>query len=210
MRFIRIFFGVLILTATFVLSVVAQPCAIVVEIAPKVVAPAPPANLIADVSADIVRLYVDKPIDRTKPVVDCILGTRIRGTGCTKAQATAELIPCDELAAVDIVVVGRTWTKTVGVNKSVTLCNDGIVDFTVRTRLSIDGNGIRNETPVAMARVQTFLTGLSADVPHVVNPLVRRVARRQYDKNKPEAIAISEDHARTQLVDDTLTDLVPE
>ena len=141
-----------------------------------------------DLSADLVRVYVEKSIERIKPFSDEILGATVTGIGTTQARSTAELVPCETHAAFDLIASGRTWTEAVSRKRPVSLCSRGVVDFTVRTRVYLDQAGLRHETPVAAARNQNDLTGISSDLARILDPIVIPFAKRQYQKKKPQAL----------------------
>jgi hypothetical protein len=169
-----------------------------------------PPQVMADISADLLRIYVEKPIDRVMPISDEVLGASVTGTGTTHARATAELVPCESHAAFDLIAAGRTWTEAVSRKRPVSLWSRGVIDFTVRTRVYLDQAGFRNEPPVAAARNHMDLTGISSDLARILDPIILRVAKRQYEKSKPQALEIADQRAEQRYVEQTAMDLAPE
>ena len=197
--------------------VVSRPCPTLLAVAlpsPESAAVAPtnvlPPQVMADISADLLRIYVEKPIERVQPFADEILGASVTGLGTTRARATAELVPCETYAAFDLIAAGRTWTEAVSRKRPVSLCTRGVVNFTVRTRVYFDRAGFRNDTPIAAARNQTDLTAVYSDLARILDPIILRVAKRQYETSKPQALEIADRRAEQRYVEQTAIDLAPE
>src|SRR5437660_1334882 len=80
-----------------------------------------PPNLLIDVSAGLIQTAVRRPVDRMEPFTDVIVDTPISGVARVVGGVEAELIPDPHRAAIDIVVGGRTYAKSIGTQGHVLL-----------------------------------------------------------------------------------------
>jgi hypothetical protein len=165
-------------------------------------------NFLLDVSRAFVSAAVAQTVDRTDPVRDVILKTRISGTGRTVGKVDAELIANDDMGVIDLVTTGTVTTTTVGVNGPVQLYSDSTIPFQIRQRVYLKSEGIAADRPCAQAEGNSVLTGMSTDF-QCLDPLVRKIACRQYRKNKEEADYIASRHAEDRLSDSAQAETGP-
>jgi hypothetical protein len=172
---------------------------------------APPvdANLLVDVSREFLGAVIEEPIDRTEPVCDVILKTRIRGTGRTIAKVGVELVPNDQVAEVDFVTTGTTTTQTVGVNGPVQLYSDSTIPFQIHQRATFRPDGVLAEGTWSHADNRSTLTGLTTDLGCLLDRVVQKIACKQYRKNKDKADAIASRHAEDKYIQGALAEAGP-
>jgi hypothetical protein len=168
-----------------------------------------PANLLAEVSAEMVYAVSSEPIDRTELIRDEILGTDIWSLGHALGEAHLELVPCAEVAVLDIVATGHSHSKEVGYKWPVTLNSHGTTLFQTRKRLFLDDHGIHDAPPWANARLKSDLDRMSTDFCAPVDRLVRTVAQRVYQRDKGLATRIATEHARAILSSSAERDIQP-
>jgi hypothetical protein len=82
-------------------------------------------NLLIDVSETFVVDALSRPVDQTEPVVDCILGTYITGTGRTIGEVNVDVVPNGEQAELVTYLSGINYSRTVGHNRSALIYSQG-------------------------------------------------------------------------------------
>mgnify|MGYP006908204921 CR=1 FL=1 len=147
-------------------------------------------NLFVAASARLVAAGIEQDVDDTGPVSDYIMGTSIRGTGHTTGRVTLKLVPSEENAVLDVMLAGRTQTRTVGYNGPATIYTNGNVDISGSKRIIIDATGFKSYPAKGKAEAHTRITGISAR-----HRLVERIASRRAAQQKPQAERIGSDHA---------------
>jgi hypothetical protein len=183
-----------------------RPILLLLTVAAALPAPAAPtctppadANLLIDVSQDLASAAARQTIDRPECITDEILKTRIHGPGQTHAEASVEFVPDDREAALDLVLKGVTWTDTVGVNGPVRLYNSGATTFLARKRIYLNADGLFEVPAGSCADVDAPLNRLTTKFRGPLDPIVKRVALRIYQRDKPKADAIARAHARQRV-----------
>jgi len=149
-------------------------------------------NLHVAISAQMVEAAVERPVDRTAPVVDFILGTDIRGTGHTVGRTWAELVPSDRFAVIDVLFHGTTRSRTAGYHGPARIYSEGLTRLAVRKRIWLDGQGVHSYPAVGQARISTTTTGIAVGRGR---GLACRIAWRRTLAQKPLAEQIAAQHA---------------
>ncbi len=162
---------------------------------------------------DISKEFVDAalaqpPIERTEPVNDVILKTQISGVGHTVGQVSTQIVPSTDGAVMDLVTIGTTFTKTVGVKGPVQIYTESTIPFELRQRVTYKADGVTSSCPLARANGETCLLGVSTDL-CLFDGLVKKIAVKQYEKNKDEAQAIANEHAEQRLIEGMQTEAGP-
>ena len=145
-------------------------------------------NLLLNVSADVVAAGIDRPIDRTVPVREVILGTDIYGTGHTTGQVRAQLFPDQTRGVIDAVFLGTVETRNVGYNGPVTIYSNGSTRLNARKQLRIAATGVVSLPTVSNAVSETRITGIRA---RRGSRLVERIAWKRSRKQKSQAECIA-------------------
>lgn len=159
----------------------------------------PPPNVLLDISGAFVSAAVARSVDRTEPVSDVILKTHLTGTGRTLGQVSAELVPNEQMAVIDLVTTGTTHTRTLGLNGPVQLYSDSTIPFQIRQRAYVGPEGATLDGSCACATSHSVLNGMSTDLRCVLDRVVRKAACKKYRKNHDEADAIASRHAEDRL-----------
>ncbi len=141
-----------------------------------------------------VQAAVQRNVDQSKPVRDCILGTRLFGTANVRGVVRADLRP--SLGDVHLVLSlnGRFRSNNIGYNGPVTLntVGDGLVNVTRAVHLSESGAAL--EPAYARVSLNTQITSINHHL-----RLVRRIARKRAAEQKPQADAIATAKLRARV-----------
>ncbi len=152
-------------------------------------------NLFVKASERLVGAGIEQDVDDVGPVHDYILGTDISGTGHTKGRVTVELVASERNAVLDIMLTGKTATKTVGYNGPATIYTNGNVAIAGRKRVIIDETGFKTYRATGAARTRTAITGIGG------GRLVQKIASRKASQQKGKAERIASDHAGVRVSD---------
>jgi hypothetical protein len=168
-------------------------------------------NLLLDVDGAFVHDALGNPIDETAPVVDCILGTSINGTGRTLGEFNVGLVPNDLQAQLGVLIDSVNYSNTIGRNRSAVLYNTGATNLHATTNLFINETGFTAGSIAAAAKVNSRINCITSTRGGLLGRIVVRVASKKAPKQKPQADAIAGQHARQKLhssVRDRMADLL--
>jgi hypothetical protein len=141
-------------------------------------------NLFAEVSEAFVATGLKQDINRETNVVQCILGTSIRGNGYTFGSTSVQLVPSDTRASMNMVLTGVTNTTNVGVNGPVTIHSTAQTSFNARLPLMFTADGLTTGTATAWADSNSQITGIGAKL-----KIIRKIARKKVYQSKGQAEA---------------------
>jgi hypothetical protein len=153
-------------------------------------------NAFAHISAGLVAVGIERPIDEMTPIQDVILGTNVQGTGHTVGRVTVSLVPCDEVAVIDTYFSANVDTQSVGYNGPAVINSVGCTRLQGIKRLWIHDQGISAYPAVSDADTQTTVTGIGSTSGRAI---VERVASRRVGEQKGQAEAIAAQHAEARL-----------
>jgi hypothetical protein len=154
---------------------------------------------LVDVEGAFVSDALGNPIDETAPIVDCILGTSIHGTGRTIGRFDVGLVPNDLQAQLGAVVDSVNYSNTIGRNRSAVLYNTGATSLYATTNLFLNETGLAAGDIRTAARVNSRINCIGSTRGGLLGRIVIRVASRKAPKQKPQADAIAAQHARQRL-----------
>lgn len=156
-------------------------------------------NLYSRVSEDVLSAGIGDPVDRTEPVVDCILGTYITGWARTCGATGFDLVPSRDNAIFDVTFNGVANSRTVGRNGPATIYSRGRTALSGRKRTILDESGIRELPAEGHARTNTTITGISVNRGGLLGGFIQRIASRRASQSKAQAEAIAGQHAEVRL-----------
>lgn len=168
-------------------------------------------NLLLDVDGAFIHEALGNPIDETAPVVDCILGTAINGTGRTIGEFNVGLVENPEQAQLGVVIDSVNHSKTIGRNKSAVLYNTGATNLHAATNLFVNETGFTAGEIATGAKVNSRIDCITSTRRGLLGRIVVRVASKKAPKQKPLADVIAGQHARQKLyssVRDRISDLL--
>ncbi|WP_146518790.1 hypothetical protein [Stieleria varia] len=160
----------------------------------------PNANVM--VGEAFVQRAVQRSINQSRPVRECILGTSISGTAHMMGNVTASLIPSDGAVRVQVALTGQVTSNNTGVNGPVRLRTTGLGQVYSYRTITVSESG------VVASPTQTTAT-LSTQINAIEHPLrlVRRIARKKAAEQKPKADQIAlgklQSQVGTQFADET-------
>ncbi|TWT82506.1 hypothetical protein CA13_39690 [Planctomycetes bacterium CA13] len=143
-------------------------------------------NVTVLVGEPIVQKLVNRAVNESKPVRDCILGTRIVGTAYTNGVVTANLLPSIGSARIQVALAGHVTTKSFGYNGPVRLRTTGNGDYSAWRTLNVNEQGVTLEPAVATAVLNTQIDAIE----HRLR-IVRRIAKKKSAEQKPLADRIA-------------------
>jgi len=155
-------------------------------------------NLLIEANHRVVAAGIDNPVNEVGPLTDVILGTRICGTVQTVGYVNAELGNTTQYAAIDIMMRGTAYSRTVGYNGPAIIHASGVTGLAGRKRLILDAYGMRAYPAASNARTSTTINGI--DVTAKILPgLVQKIATKRVYQSKSRAEAIGAQHAQVRL-----------
>ena len=151
-------------------------------------------NIRVLVAERVVQSFVSRGVNESRPVRDCILGTRIVGTACLGGMVTANLLPQVGSVRLQVQMTGNFSSRNTGYNGPVKLRTVGRGHVNVSRTLHIDESGISADQPYAQATLDTDVIAIE----HRLR-LVRRIARKKVEETKPKADRIAVERLRSQV-----------
>jgi hypothetical protein len=168
-------------------------------------------NFFFHLSEPFLAIGMERKVNRTEPLTDVILGTRIRGTGYTSGYVSTHLVPNPNRAVIDSLFEGTTQSRTIGRNGPATIHSAGQTVFQVRKRAYMDPDGLKTVPATAAARTRSRT--LSVDSGRggwLFGHIADSIAAGRVAQNKPRSEAISADHAEDRLIRRVEKDSNPE
>ncbi|HZZ72032.1 MAG TPA: hypothetical protein VFE24_07245 [Pirellulales bacterium] len=157
-------------------------------------------NFFAEISGSIVAAGVNRDVDEVMPLTDNILGTEISGTGHTVGTVRMHLVPNPDRAVLDTVLLGQTYTNTVGQHDPVTIFSTGVTSISGIKRLQMDANGMFAYAAGANAITCNHVNGLCVNRNHFVG-LIERAAWKRIGQSQGEAEAVGSEHAQARIAE---------
>lgn len=148
-------------------------------------------NLFARVSSELIAASLVRAVDEIQPVEDCILDVAVFGTGYTKGQATAQLVPNQQRAQVDIVFLGKVDSNTIGyAERGVQVYSTGLTHINTRKPVFIDPERIWTAPTVGNAQTNSSINDIDAP-----RRIIERIAWKRATRQQPLANSIAAEHA---------------
>jgi len=152
-------------------------------------------NFFLQASPDLVAAGIAEPVDRTGPVADVILGTRISGTEHTTGQIGVELIPRQQFAEISVVFSGTIRSRTVGVNGPARVNSEGVTLIGTRKAIRIDAEHIWTLPARSNAVTRSTTKNLSVQG----GRLAQRTAWQRASSQKAKSEKIAARHAEQRV-----------
>ena len=125
-------------------------------------------------SEQFLSRYVGQTRVKKKPVRDLILGAQVRGDSTTTARVSIDLLPSQQGARFNMVLVGKTITDTRADKRSASIFTHGEHTFHATKLVLFDGDRFTTKP----ARVSVDANNTIVDVT-AKSSLVRRIARKK-------------------------------
>lgn len=157
------------------------------------------SNLHVRVSDRLISAALYRPVDMTAPVTDNIMGTRINGCGRTVGVVQARLVPDSQRAAIETVMTGTNYSRTVGVNGPAIIHSAGQAQLFGTVRFMLDAHGLQSMPAQASASLNTQVTGVGSTRGGIVGRIVQRVAKKRIPQQKAASERIATQKAQQML-----------
>jgi len=151
-------------------------------------------NLVFHVSSGLVQRAANQPVNRDRPINDCILGTRIIGNGQLSGFVTVRTLQADGRAAVELTLNANFQSQNTGYNGPVTLSTSGNGNVVSQQTIFIAESGLSLTPPSTTAN----LTSQIHSINHPLR-LVRKIASKKAAAQKPKADRIATEKLRQQV-----------
>lgn len=156
-------------------------------------------NLLVDVGEDFLVDTLGGDVDEEEPVVDVIMGTRIRGTGRTIGKVAFDCVAATDRAVITAQFAGTNHSKTVGHNRSALIYSTGTTHLQGATTLFVDEDGLAVSCSRAAADVNNRINCIGSTKGGLVGKIVVKVASKKAPQQQAEAECIAARHAECRL-----------
>lgn len=148
-------------------------------------------NLLVEVETPLLGQLVSRSINDCMSLSDCILGTRITGTGATNGSLTVTTLPAGNRARLLFQLNGSTRSNTVGRNGPVAIRSLGNTQFQATKIIEIDDQAFRVSPAAGSATTRSRTQSVSKVGGGIGTRLIEKIARRRVAESKPKADAIA-------------------
>jgi hypothetical protein len=167
---------------------------------PQLVDQAP--NCLVTVSARLAAAVFETPIDRPETIRDHILKADVFGSGHSCGRVTAQLVPCNDRAAIDLIMNTQMNAQTTGCQGPVQLHNLQTAFIQARKRIYLDVNGFCSEPACAHNQTNINLQGITTRFRRpMIDRAVRKMANKKFYRKEDEALQIVESHVDQRVRD---------
>ena len=151
-------------------------------------------NVVVSVGSPLVQRSVSQIVQRDREINDCILGTRVIGTGSLNGTVTAKTLRSVGNASIELTLRGQFHSQSKGYNGPVTLNTVGDGEVMSSRTLFIDEAGISLAPSVTSASLRTRITSINHPL-----KIVRKIASKKAAQQKPKADAIARSRLQQQV-----------
>ncbi len=151
-------------------------------------------NVVVSVSSALVQQAASQVVQRSRSINDCILGTRVVGTGSLQGAVTARTLTCYGQAAVELTLAANFNSQSTGYNRSVQVKTLGSGDVQSSRTIFISEAGISLAPSTTAASLSSKITSIN----HPLR-LVRKIAGKKVAQLKPQADAVATERLRQQV-----------
>jgi hypothetical protein len=164
-------------------------------------------------SKQYIANYIERDVDRTKPVHDVILGTTINGNSRTTGKTRLILQPNEARAVGRVEFVGEMHGRVIGDNGPATLHFDTNSTFRAHKQLTMGESGVVASPAIVSATTRLTPTSIYTNLPGLRGRIGQRVAQRREASSRAQANAIASGHTADDVrhgFDKRLNDAVAE
>ena len=155
-------------------------------------------NIFVNVSEDFISRRFADTVNEVRPVNEMILQTHVRGTAYTVGDITADILPSQRGARIDIVLQGTTTTRSVGRQSPVTIHSRSRTSVYARKPLTVFPGSLASGPARASCRTRTTIFSIVPDQ-RLGRKLVERIAWKRATAQKPQAERIASGRAETRV-----------
>jgi hypothetical protein len=154
------------------------------------------ANLHVSVDDAFVQSMLNRSVNQTSPVRDCILGTRIVGNATLTGNVTATLLPSVGSIRVRVAIDGTVSSNNTGYNGPVRLRTSGVGVVHATRDIQVGETGVNMAPVVASGSLTTRIDAIE----HPLG-LVRHIARKKAGQQKSKADRIAHDRFISRITE---------
>ncbi len=159
-----------------------------------------PADIVyVQISRELVRKLLARPIYRATSINDRIVGTPVSGTANMTGHVNLGFVPSHDRAIVDLTLNGQIHSQTVGHGGPVQVHSGGLTNFSAVKRVSFDHKGIQVLPAQVNAQTTTNIQGISTSLPRLRGRIARRIGTRRAYELKSAAEAESAQKAESRI-----------
>jgi len=146
--------------------------------------------------------YIERSVNRTKPVRDTIVGTPIVGESHTTGNVRFVLFPSEGKALGEIIFEGQVNALTTGHNGPAVMDYNSQSTVRGHKRILIDESGLVAEPAVAEAPTQLRPTSIRTNLPGLRGRIGQRIAERRVNASLGQATTEVADHTARDVSHD--------
>lgn len=146
-----------------------------------------PMNLFIEINCDLASAAAYESRTSQDPVDEIILGSPVKGHAITFAVSGAEFLPDDEKASLELVVNGKSDSKTVATQGPVSAFNTNVTTFQARKPVSITAEGICWKPAYVGIRIDSELDCIEVKPKGAIGAIMRKLAYVLYERDKDKA-----------------------
>jgi SLA1 Homology Domain 1 (SHD1) protein len=162
-----------------------------------------PADIVyVQVSRELVRRLLARPVSRARSVNDRIVGRPVTGTANMTGQVNLGFVPSHDRAIIDVTLNGQIHSQTIGHGGPVQVHSGGITNFNAVKRVMFDHRGIEVLPAQVNAQTTTSIQGVSSSFRGLIGRIARRIGTRRAYELKPAAEAESAQKAEARIAAD--------
>jgi|GEM_PF-4028816 len=144
-------------------------------------------NLAVRVASPLIEQLTLRPEYDPTDVNECIVGTRVIGSGVTTGTGWLRTIPSANGALLEANFRGVLRTDTIGYNGPVRIYSDGQTQLTGTAVLRLTGDGLTHLATQVDAQASSQTKGIATKFNGGLDRLVKRIAERQIQKSGGKA-----------------------
>ena len=151
-------------------------------------------NAVITLNGALVQQTVNRAVNQSRPVSNCILGTRLVGMASLNGSVTATLQPSIGAALLSVSLQGRFNATNRGYNGPVVLNTTGTGQVYATRNLLLNESGVTMQP----AHVQVQLSSQIQSIEHRLR-IVRRIAQKKAAQQKPQADRIATEKLKAEI-----------
>jgi hypothetical protein len=167
---------------------------------PTRLAPTHWENFTASVSANLIRSATRTSVTDPTDVNECIVGTRVIGTGITSGAGWLEPVASGSGARLAARFSGVLSSDTVGYNGPVRIYSDGRTNLSGVALLELDSDGLRRLSTDVDASADSQTKAIATKFKGLLDRVVRKVASKKAAESKSQANRESSFKARQSFL----------
>lgn len=156
-------------------------------------------NVVVAVSEQFANAGITRPVDKTMPLTDNIMGTAIRGTARTLGTVSLTFAPSHDRALIDLHLNGHAYSDSVGTVRKYAICTDGVTSICATKRITLDPTGVRSSPSVATCRTNSTITGIGGAKLRLVQKFIHKKALQSKPQAEREAAESAESRVEQQF-----------